>query len=89
MKSWYLRQVWSTTRDFDLQFESFNDKVPAGRNANVLDCDIVVSEFELPSSFYVHFWINTLGKDMNPIIPAKLLALLFFYKDGCSMKIFV
>ena len=34
--------------------------------ANVLDCDILVSEFELPSRYYVHFQINTLGKDMNP-----------------------
>ena len=28
--------------------------------ANVLDCDIIVSEFELLSYFYVHFRTNTL-----------------------------
>ena len=30
--------------------------------ANVLDCDIVVREFELQSCYYVHFRTNTLGK---------------------------
>ena len=34
--------------------------------ANVLDCDIVKSEFELQSRYYVHFLTNTLGKGMNP-----------------------
>ena len=37
--------------------------------ANVLDCDIVVSEFELKSSYYIHFRNNTLKKGMNPLIP--------------------
>ena len=40
--------------------------------ANVPDWDIIVSEFELQSSYYVHFWINTLGKDMNPLIPLSI-----------------
>ena len=30
--------------------------------ANMLDCDIDVSEFELVSSYYIHFQTNTLGK---------------------------
>ena len=30
--------------------------------ANVLDCDIRVSKFELKSLFYVHFWTNALGE---------------------------
>ena len=31
--------------------------------ANMLDCDIVVSEIELQSRFYLLFWTNTfLGK---------------------------
>ena len=33
---------------------------------NVLDCDIVVSEFKLQSRYYVHFRANNLMKDMNP-----------------------
>ena len=37
---------------------------------NVLDCDIVVSEFELQSRYHVHIRINALGKDMNPFIPS-------------------
>ena len=38
---------------------------PRGVVANVLDCDIVVSEFELLSRYYVHFRTNALGKGMN------------------------
>ena len=38
---------------------------------NVLDCDIEVSVFELKLSYYVHFWINTLGKCIKPFdLPA-------------------
>ena len=36
--------------------------------ANVLDCDIVVSEFELQWRDYVRFRVNTLGEDMKPLI---------------------
>ena len=39
---------------------------PHGIVANVLDCYIVVSEFELQSRYYVHFRTNTLQKGMNP-----------------------
>ena len=35
--------------------------------ANILDCDIVVSEFELKSRYYVHFRFDTFRKGMNPI----------------------
>ena len=34
----------------------------------VLDCGIVVSEFELQSCYYIHFRTNTLGKGMSPLI---------------------
>ena len=37
--------------------------------ANVMDCDIVVSDFDLQSCCYVHFRTNTLGKGMNSLIP--------------------
>ena len=36
--------------------------------ANVLDCDIIVNEFEPQSRNYIHFQINTLRKGMNPLI---------------------
>ena len=36
--------------------------------ANVLDSNIIKSEFELLSLYYVHFWTNTLGKGMNSLI---------------------
>ena len=39
--------------------------------ANVLDYDIIVSEFELKSCYNVHFLINTPGKGMNHLtLPA-------------------
>ena len=34
---------------------------------NVLDCDIIVSEFELQSGYCVYFRINILGKSINPL----------------------
>ena len=33
--------------------------------ANVLNCNILVREFEIQLHYYTHFWCNTLGKDMN------------------------
>ena len=41
---------------------------PHGVMAKALDFRIVVCEFELQSRHYIHFWANTLGKDMNPLI---------------------
>ena len=41
---------------------------PRGVMVKVMDCGIVVSEFELQSRYYVHFRANTLGKGMNPLI---------------------
>ena len=40
----------------------------SGIVANVLNCDIVVSEFKLQLHYYIHFWTNTLGKSMNSTI---------------------
>ena len=56
---------------------------PHGEVANVLDCDIVVSEFELQLRYYIHFRTNTHGgKVWLPLSsPAmcQILPLLFFY----------
>ena len=38
---------------------------PSGVEANVLDCGIMVSEFELLSRYYVYFWTDTIGKDID------------------------
>ena len=35
-----------------------------GVMANILDCN-----FKLQLDYYIHFWINTLGKGMNYLIP--------------------
>ena len=39
---------------------------PRDAVTKVLDYNIVVSEFELHSRYYVHFQTNTHGKDVNP-----------------------
>ena len=52
-----------------------------------MDCEIVVSEFELQLRYYVHFRANTLGKGMNPFMfPAMglIVPLLFFKENGFS-----
>ena len=57
---------------------------PRSVEANVLDCNIVVREFDLQSHYYVYFRTNTLGKDMNPLIPQ-----LWFeeYNNCCSIEL--
>ena len=41
--------------------------------ANVLDRDIVVSEFDLHLCFWVHFQTNINGKCMKPFIPTTAI----------------
>ena len=36
--------------------------------SKVQDCSLDVNEFKLQWHYYVHFWTNTLGKGMNPLI---------------------
>ena len=56
--------------------------------ANVLDNDIIVSEFEPQSRYYFCFWTNTLEKDLEFLISLLWVkvTLLFFYKDGFGMR---
>ena len=42
--------------------------IPCRVMANLLDCTLKLSEFELQS----HFRINTLGKGINPLIPSAM-----------------
>ena len=37
--------------------------------ADVLDCNLEVTEFELQQRNYIHFWTHTLGKDVTYIGP--------------------
>ena len=59
---------------------------PRGVVDNVLDCEIILSEFELHSRYYVHFWANTLGNNVNSYISLALGKILFFYKNGFGIK---
>ena len=55
----------------------------------MIDCNLVVSEFELDLYNYVHIWTNALGKGMNSFILQamnKIVQLMFFYKDGLDFK---
>ena len=45
---------------------------PYGAASNALNYDIVVSEFELQSSYHVHFRTNTFGKGMKPLISPRV-----------------
>ena len=56
---------------------------------NVLNCGIVVSEFELQSRHYVDFQSSTLEKGMSPLIHptiGQIIPLLIFYKGGFDIK---
>ena len=44
-------------------------RCPRGVMVKVMDSRIVVYEFVFQLRYYIHFWANTLGKGMNPIIP--------------------
>ena len=39
---------------------------------NVLDCEILVSEFNLQLRYHVHFRANTIEKGINPLIPPAI-----------------
>ena len=45
---------------------------PRGVMVKAMNCRVVVREFVLQSRYYVHFWANTLGKGMNPLIPPAM-----------------
>ena len=54
--------------------------------AGVLDCDIVVSELELQSYYYVHFWTHTLGINMKFLIPLPT-AMDYYYCPSTRMAL--
>ena len=39
-----------------------------GLMANELNCDIIVTEFEHESHYYINFWTKNLKKGMNTLI---------------------
>ena len=55
-----------------------------GLVANMLDYDIIVSEFELQSRYYIHFETHTLRRGMRPfILPTMYLR---GYSRGIKVK---
>ena len=62
---------------------------PYGVVANVLDSDLVVSEFEFQSRYYIHFRTSALEKGMNLLLhPAMswIISLPYFYNDDFGIK---
>ena len=54
-----------------------------------MDLDIVISDFELKSRYYVYFRTNTIGIDMNSLIPpdmGQIAPLLCLHKGGFGIK---
>ena len=47
-------------------FQDFLRGCPRGALVKTMNCEIVVSEFEIQERYYVYFRTNTLGKGMNP-----------------------
>ena len=41
---------------------------PRGVMVKAMVCEIVARKFKLQLRYYIHFWTNTLGKGMNPLI---------------------
>ena len=39
--------------------------------ANMLNCDIAISEFKFQWYYYIHFGTNIFGIDNNPFIPTS------------------
>ena len=67
--------MWIRVRTTRVKVMSMNKLMrgsPRGLVANVLDCDIVVSEFEFQLRYYVHFWTNILEKGMKPFISSTV-----------------
>ena len=54
------------TYSFSITIKTHLYWIGGGVVANVLHCDIVVSEFKLQLCYYIHFWINHLGKAPSP-----------------------
>ena len=54
--------------------------------ANTQDYDIVFSEFDFKSGYYVHFWTNILGKFENYLNPRLWVKLYHYCKDSCGIK---
>ena len=48
-------------------------RTPCHVVANVLDCNFVLSKFELQSRYNVHFRTNTLGKYIESLVPSDRL----------------
>ena len=54
------------------QYYVMDRGIARGVAVNVLDCNILISEFELQSRFYVHLRTNTFGERYEPPYPSAM-----------------
>ena len=53
----------------------------------MLDCNVIVSEFEYWSHYNIRFRTNTFERYESPYYTLSMgVQLLFFYKDGFNIK---
>ena len=69
----YVNGFWFLTLlPEDKTHSPYVEKRSRGVIAQVLECDVEVSEFELKSWYYAHFWNDTFLKGMNPLTPPAI-----------------
>ena len=55
------------------EFVFITRRSPCNVVVNILDGEIAVIEFEPQLRYYVHFWTNTFGENMNSLLSSVLL----------------
>ena len=68
LQFWYRLYMTQTSTCKDAQSNSKFMTSPCGIVVNMLDCNIVVSQFKLQLPYHIHFQTNTLRKSMKPFI---------------------
>ena len=79
-------QIYDTVRLMDNSV-SFVERNPYGLVANMLDWDIVVSEFKLQLHFYVHIQTNTLVKRHELYYPHQLWVKWCHYNPSTKVAL--
>ena len=70
--SLYKYAYTSKKQDKNLESKFIMAGCPHSVMVKVMDNGIVVREFKIQLSYYIHFWTHTLGKGMSPLIfPAR------------------
>ena len=66
--AWWEADTYNYSADLFLDQPQFLEEGHSSVVANVLDWNVIITEFKPHSGYYVHFRIDTLGKRMNPLM---------------------